>query len=44
MYYDIITSENIDFITLKLNLEEDKHVIQRYSIPTLVQMSLELEI
>ena len=43
MYYDIITSEKIDFLTLTLNLEEDKHAVQRYSA-NIVEILLELEI
>ena len=31
MYYDIVTSEKIDFLTLTLNLEEDKHAVKSYN-------------
>ena len=34
MYYDIVTSEKIDFLTLMLSLEEDKHAVQQYSANT----------
>lgn len=44
MYYDIVTSEKIDFLTLMLNLEERINMLFNNIVPILVEMLLELEI